>query len=511
MSFGSSATAKGTNVLASKFSMLSGATLGNKSLYSYRGYNALAVQNNDDTVFVGPNNGNYTPALGSKITFSLQKTSQIIGKCWLEIPLSAGSTFGSLPNYGVFNPAAAWTTPGPLAGNWPQAEYVKNVGDLIVNNHVIVYGTTNLQYIPGIFHAIKRRVACNDVNIEGTNAMVLGALPPSGRTTALPPNTADPASQASTEAVLINAFYQGVTLYVPCEEYFWTKNRDEFHMTEAYALDLQIQMQLANLADIVCTRTRNSSVLNVLPAVTNVILRYEEITVSAAEKQNKLALYATPEGQVQHFLDLELVTQQFIRGTGVRAPGSALSAQPVLSQQIDLSGLRMDIGCMYFTIHRWSNSSAATDFPLENGVLSTGYAGSPLESNAEIPSLLFEGSGTQTSGFATLVPCINFRHLAGTVSLDAAPFGDFWDRAMIRKKYFPDAQVGDFIYIKSPALFPVDSKNATGHISPSTTGNMKLELNVNNPGSTIVYLVSVFSNCHNLMQSRTGGLGKALL
>lgn len=500
-------------MLASKYSMLSGATLGNKSLYSYRGYNALAVQNNDDTVFVGPSNGNYTPALGQKVVFPLQKTSQIIGRCWVETTLSAGTTaaIAGPPAYAVFNPAAAWVTPGAVAANWPVAEYNKNAGDLLVDNHVIIYGTTNLQYIPGLFHAVKRRVACNDVNIEGTNAMVLGNLPPSGRLVALAGNTADPASQASPEAVLVNAFYQGVTLYSPCEEYFWTKNRDEFHMTEAYALDLQIQLQLATLGQLVSTLTRNSSLITLAPAVTNIQLRYEEITVSAAEKQNKLALYAQPEGQVQHFLDLELVTQQFIQGTGVRAPGSALTAQPELSALIDLSGLRMDIACLYIVVHRWSNSSAAASFPTENGVMQPGFAGSPTESNSAVPSLIFEGSATQTAGFSTLVPVIRYRHLAGTVALDAAPIGDFWNRAMMRKKYFPDAQLGEAIYIKSPALFPLDSKNATGHISPATTGNMKLEVVVNNPGNTISYLVSVFSNCHNLMQSRTGGLGKALM
>lgn len=504
MSFGASATTKGTNALASRYSMLGPAVLGNKSLYSYRGYQAIAVQNNDDTVNIGPSNGNYQPALGTKVTFPLQKTSQIVGKCWAQIDLSPGTTANG------FNPALPWVTPG-VGQNWPQAELVKNVGDLIVSNHVIIYGTTNLQYIPGLFHAVKRRIACNDVNIEGTNAMVLGNLPPSGRTVALAAGTPDPASQSSTEAVLINAFYQGVRLYVPCEEYFWTKNKDENHMTEAYALDLQIQMQLANLGDFVNTSSRDISVIVTRPAISNIILRYEEITVSAAEKQNKLALYATPEGQVQHFQDLELVTQQFIAGTGARAPGTALSAQPPLTQLIDLSGLRMDIICLYVLVSRWSNTRPATDLPLENGTLSAGFAGSPMESNASIPSLLFEGSATQTAGFSTAIPVVQLQQFAGTVALDAAPIEDFWNRAMMRKKYFPDAQVGDYIYIRSPALFPVDAKNATGHLSPATTGNMKLGVTVNNPGAGITYIVNIFSNAHNLMQSRTGGLGKALL
>lgn len=396
------------------------------------------------------------------------------------------------------------------------------MGDLVVANHNVVYGNVQLQYVPGIYHGVRRRICSNDVNIEGSNAMVLGALPPSG---AIVANTILPAvAQASTEAVLIDAFYSGCTLYVPCEEYFWTHCRDEMHMPEALALEQQIQMQLAAAGDIVCTGTRDVTAINALPTVSDIRLRYEEVTVSATEKENLLKLYATPEGMVQHFLDLELVTAQYIVGTGARAayvaatPATYLENQPALTANISLQSLRMDISDLIFVVSRWSNTASAETFPLENGVLNTGYAGSALESNRAVPSLLFEQGASlganaallQLQGFSVNVEVTSFSLLGGTVQLDSAVHSDFWNRTMERKSYFPDSQIAEPFYVRAFSQFPQDSKNSSGHISPSTVGNMNLQITLPNPGNTITYLVQVFSHCHNAMQTTNGGRGKVL-
>lgn len=518
-----SAVAGGPSKLAMMHSQFASLILGSKSLVAYTGFMACTPLQKDDTLAVLTNNGIVTPALGSKVQFNQPKQSTLIGKTWIEIKLTQGLTGASAdPNrtLNAFNPAAAWALPtvGAGASNWPRAAYVKNVGDLIVGNHNIVYGNVQLQYIPGIYHAIRRIISTVDVNIEGTNAMVLGALPPSGARVA---NTIVPAvAQQSTEAVLIDAFYNplGVTLYVPCEEYFWTHRRDEMHMPESLALEQQIQLTLAQLGDIVVTDTRNDTIITQRPTIESIQMRYEEVTVSATEKENLLKLYATPEGLVQHFLDLELVSQQFVVGTNTRAPGSALGAQPNLIVPISLQSLRMDISDLIIVVQRYSNSSPAQDFPEENGVVGTPFAGSPLESNREVPSLLFEqgpsadpnAAAFQLQGFSTLIELDWFSIKGGTVQLDSAVHTDFWNRSMERKTYFPDARFSEPFYVRSWSQFPLDTKNSSGHISPSTVGNMGVDLQLKNPGNTIRYLVSVFSHCHNAIQTCNGGRGKVL-
>lgn len=507
--------------MAMMFSQFSSMTLGSRSLQAYTGSQACTPAQKDDTLQILTNNGIVTPLLGSKIQFNLPKQSTIIGKVWIEFTLSAGETAATTaaPFKEAFDVTSAWTLPTAAApgGNWPRAEYVKNVGDVIVNNHNLVYGNVQLQYIPGAYHAFRRRICCNDVNIEGTNAMVLGALPPSGSVT---PGAIVPAVAAqSTEAILVDAFYRGGKIYTPCEEYFWTHRRDEYHMPEALALEQQVQLQLAQLGDFVCTDSRNGSVatITVAPLIQDVRLRYEEITVSATEKENLLKMYATPEGLVQHFLDLELVGQQFIVGTGNRqltATPEILSSQADLVVPLSLQSLRMDISDLIIVVNRYSNTAAADLYPTENAVLGVQFSGSINESNIQ-PSLLFEqgvaGDATlQLQGFSTLIPVRSFRILGGTVQLDSSVHTDFWNRAVERKLYFPDSQIAEPIYVRSWSSFPQDSKNSSGHISPSVVGNMGCELVVANPGNTITYIVSFFSKCHNGIQTVRGGRGKLL-
>lgn len=500
-------------VISAKASTMSSFIMGNKSVFQPTGHAATSPVYLDETLRIQTANGVTTPVLGSKISYNLPKNSTLIYKSWHEFRLSGAAT--RIGAAGAANPimrgstvtvpvdaspqqnlydGTAWVA--PIAGvyaagtRWPQAEYVKNVGDLIVRNHTIIYGNTQLQYIPGLFHPMFRRVCCNDVNIEATNAMVLGNLPPSGNATAGVVTSAD--AQASTEGVLINAFYEGCTLYTPCEEYYFTHNKDEAHMPEAYALELQVQAQLATLGELVNTITRDSTSILVAPTVLDCALRYQEITLSAAEKENRLRLYSTPEGLVNHILDLEWVEGIEIVGT---AAGGFIDAV------LPLQSLRKDMAELIFMFNRASAGVGAA----AQGTIQP-YAGSVLESSTQ-PSLLFEGQGaTQAQGFSSLIPIDNFQIYAANNSLTSGVVEDFWNRAMIRKFYHPDSQISDPIYVASFSLYPQDYKNATGHMSPSVLGNLQLRVRVANPGAGVRYLMRFANHCHNALQSCRGAI-----
>lgn len=492
--------------IGAKASQLAGAILGKNSLYQSKGYTALTPFFQDDTLEILSANGVTTPALGSTVQFNLPKNSTLIGKAYVEITLSAGSATSNAgagePNAITFNPDVAYN----VATNFPIAEYNKNVGDIIVDNHTLIYGNTNLQNWDGKFSALWRRVVRNDVNIEATNAQVLGSLSPGG----------DPTT--GSERVLVDAYYRGVTLQVPLDELFFAHNKDEFWMPEAYALEGQLNHRLAALGDIVSTISRTGAVIaaNQRPTITDIKLKYVEVTVSAAEKDNLLKLYRTPEGKVQHWYDLEFQKNMLIQGTGVRAPYVAatpsthLANQPLQKHVLQLNNLRMDMAELVFSVHRVANRSADTVFPLENGlILDAGYAGSYMEGDTT-PSITFLAATTTNQGYSTLIDVSSINVTAAGKSLYSSAHSGFWNRTHVRKSYHPDAQIVGAVYVVPFSLFPEDRKNATGHMSASVLGALQLEIELPNPGNTIDYEVTLHSKSHNLMQSRAGSVGKAL-
>lgn len=476
--------------ISAQASQLGHALNGNVSLYAPRGSTAVTPTFTDQTVSIAPANGNTSPAFGSKVVFNLPKNSTLISQCWIRSTLSPGQT----------NPAYTPPLNGAAEVGTPQAEYVKNLGDFLYQNHSVQYGNSQLQNFDGAFVALFRRLIRNDVNIEGTNAMILGNLPPS-------------TSVTGPEQVLVDAFYNGVTVYTPLEELFFAKNLDEAWMTEAYALEGQIISQLADLSSIVVTKTRSNSVLAVLPALSNVNLVYIEITLSAAEKDNRLKHYRTPEGLVNTWMDLEyqkgvVLTSSYARPGG--APGPVLALSPLVTRVIQLNNLRMDMAELVFCIRRLTNSNAATVYPDENGTLQP-WSGSPMEgSNGLNGSRLSPINGVANTGFATLIDIQSFALKAGQKLLYAETIDSFWNRAQMRKSYHKDAQIVGAIYCIPFARFPEDCKNATGFLSASTLGVLTLEVTYRDPGNNITYQFDLWDRCYNLMQSRGGGIVAAL-
>jgi hypothetical protein len=487
--------------LPAMYSQLASAIIGSRSLYEPRGNQALAPAQEDDTLILMPANGVTTPALTSNVQINLSKQSTLIGKCWLEVTLTAGTTTPA------FNPNLVYNS----STNYPSAELVKNVGDLIVNNHQLVYGNAILQNTPGRFNPLFRRLCCNDVNIEGTNAEVLGGLPPGGN------------YNTGTERVLVDAYYRGVTLDCPLDELFFASNRDEFWMPESLALEGQLILNLSSLGQIVCTNTFSAAAIVTAPTISNCFLRYCEITVSAAEKENRLKLYKTPQGLVTHFLDLELqVTNATLTGVAARAYQAPLSASPNLVWNVQLNNFRMDMAEIIFCIHRIANTSVNNGglspaggpggwYAGESGTITSGgYSGSYMESDGTQQSILWPAGTTNNPSFATMISVTNFQILSAGKTLYANPFTDLWNRATVRKLYHRDSQIADPVYCDPIAQFPEDRKNATGHLSASVLGQLYLQINLPDPGPYITYGIEVFSHSHNLMQSRAGGIAKAL-
>lgn len=473
---------------------MSRALLGKTSLVSPQGYQATTPLYFDNEGAVQQANGNPSPGLNTVVKFNIDKTSTLVHNVVLEITLSAGVTNPA------FNPDLAIGV-----GNLPRAEYVRNVGDLIGRQHQLIYGSSQLQTVEGRFHALFRHLCKNDVDIEGLNAMVLGNTPPGG----------------ASEQVLIDAFYRGVTLFCPLEELFFNSSLDQSWMPEAYALEGQIQTQLASLGQIVNTSTRDGSEITVAPAITNIRMRFTSITTSAAEKDNRLKLYRTPEGLVQRGWTVEHQQNLLIQGTGARAVfnpavrATFLDRQPLLrSGRLLLGNLRADIGEMLIVCHRIRATGTPADYPQENAVIDTDFSGSYMEDDFITPSLLVPDANAR-AGFSTMIEIVGAQVFTGQKPLFDQDIDGFWNRAYIRKFYHPNSHVRGAILSISFARYPEDRRNATGHISAAVAGQLGIELIVHNPGAgplgttPIQYHAAVHAHCYNFWQSRGGGIAAA--
>jgi len=394
--------------------------------------------------------------------------------------LSAGANDGYVPAVPAVIGATTQVAAVPAVGT-PTAAYCKNIGDVFWKTQILRYGSNVIQQFDTDIVPIFRRLCKNDVNIEDVNANVLGGLPPGG----------------AGEQVLIDAFYTGVKLRCPLEELFWQSNQDEYWMPESLALEGELI--LATRAPGQCIYTNDGAAPSTIPSFSGVQLRYQEITLSAAEKENRLKLYKSPEGHVIHFLDLE--QQPGYTANGTNAGG--LAATTPLGLVVPLSNFRMDMAEIIFCVRIATAAPTTSLSPTANlsGSL-TNYHGSRLESN---PAL----SIVTGDSVATVVPVVQFKlQAAGKDIFVYQP--DLWNRSHVRKYYHPDSQIADGYYCIPFARYPEDRKNATGHQSASVLGQLVLMIDVPNYGSTFTYQVDVWSHSHNLIQSRAGGIAKAL-
>lgn len=469
----------GAALLATKHSQLAGALIGDQSVYTPRGWQALTATHQDPTVAISTLDGSQG-RFGGQIRFALPKNSTLIGNLHWELVLSRGIT----------------RQPYTDQAARIRCEYVKNVGDLLLDNVVFRYGNNILQNWTGEFQALWRRLSVHDVNLEGTNANVLGGLPPGGVTELVLEDacTVQVASGGGAGPFALPAV-TNITLNIPIEEWFATAggNRDTLWFPESLALEGELLINLPTLARI-CVSTAGADPFSgvvalaagvpaVYPTVVSSRLRYEEITLTAAEKENRLRLYSTPEGCVQHFLDLE------------RQPSFTLASVNVLNTALQavvaLDAFRMDMAEIIFCVRR-STGTIGVDVD---------WAGSPLESSTAV-------SNITGASIACMVPITDFRLTAGGKDVFVAQ-PDQFNRTVVRKRYHPDSQIADPIYVIPLALFPEDRKNATGHQSASALGPLKLIINFPDVAFVGNYRVDVWAHSHNIMQSRQGGITKA--
>ena len=438
----------GQNTLvAAKQSQLAPVLVGKHSFFTPRGWEACQVFHVDENVPVQALDG--VPSFGSQVRFRVNKNKTLIAKPLLETVLSAATLD---------------------AGR--SAAYVKNLGDQILAQVQIRYGTNVLQSYPGEFQYIWRRLSRNDVLIEGVNAQVLGGLPVGG------------ASETSRETALTT----GLTLYSPLEECYWHWNKDEHWMPEAHAQELEVIITLAPLSQLVYSDNGADPFIGVgvSPAITSCRLISREITLSAMEKRDRLARYETPDGVVVKFLDLERQENFRLEGTG--AGGSA-------TYTIPLNNIRMDMAEMIFLVREDSM-----------------VAGEPGARNPWASDALESGSATSTvtgASIQTVVGITSFRLLSNGQEVHRS-ISDLYNRSEVRPNYHPEAQIGDFFYTLPFALYPEDRKNVTGHLPASNLGNLELEITLPSFDAADPKRVDVYVHSHNLIQHRDGNAVRVL-
>lgn len=482
--------------IAAQYSQLSQVVLGHNSVYMPKGGQALTPTARDDTTYIAPANGVQTPAwvANNKIIYSLPKTATLIGKCWHEITLSAGQTNVAYTPPAPANPVAG--TAAAAAVNTPTAEYVKNIGDLICSYIILRYGTTPLQQYTSNMVVAQRMLEKNNINIEDINVEVLGNLAPGG----------------NSEQTLIDAFYRGVTLRHPLDELWFTQSQDRHWMPESLALEGTLEFTLRDPQYLIITSTGSNSVLTggaaAMPTITNCVLRYQQVTLSAAEKMNRLAIYKSPEGMVNLFEDTEdQLAYQYV------VPG-VLTASQLITLNVPLSNFRMDSKEIIFYVRVATNTgNYAAPYGTFSGNLQ-GYQGSHMESDRLTPSLLVTANGSNIIG--TMLPILQYKLVSNGKDLcNYQP--ELLNRTYQRKQYHPDAEVGSYVYCHEFAIYPEDTRNATGHISTSTLGNLTLVIQLNTPAliagsaaGSLTLQVDAHSKAYNLMQSRGGSIAKAL-
>lgn len=478
--------------ISTQMSQLSSILLGTKSVYQPKGSSALTPTFRNESNYLAPVNGVINPpyTTGYKVVYALPKSSTLIGKMWSEITLAPAQTN---PNYYPPIPANPLTDPqtaATLAVGTPQAEYVKNVGDLVFEQIILRYGSTVLQQYDSEAQVFYRQMTRNNVNIEYINVEVLGGLPPGG----------------NTEQTLIDALYNGIRLRQPVEHLWFVQQRDQNWMPESLALEGQLEFTLRALGQLIVTRTGDDTVFSgtplegdpaVLPAITDLRLRYQEITLSASEKENRLRFYKAPEGLVNLMYDIE--TQKGFRQRGTAGGG-------LMVMNVPLTNFRLDMKEVIFTVRIAEDTGSVSLAGYVYNADLRDWRGSRCEANVTTPSLLGGGGGHLGVAWPGVV---EWKMTAGGKDM-INPLPELYTRCHVRKEYHPDAQTSGAVYHLPFALFPEDSRNGTGHASASVLGNLALVIVVTNPGAHIVLQVDVWSFGYNVNQSRAGGIAKAL-
>lgn len=450
--------------ISTKFGQLAPLLVGQASLFKPRGWNKTNVHVIDDSATYTPV-GNNVAQFSGTARFVIPKRATLVGPLALEIDINAGT----------------------FAGGANDGAYVNCLGDQILNTVTVRYGAHILQSYPGEWQQVWRRITKHSNHEEGRNALVLGNLPPS---------VAVPGPEDDRRQAIINPQGTGVgtgilALVCPLDEIFFTFYMDQYWMPEAYAAELEIEIQLAALARIVYSDDGNNPFGGAVgaPTINALRLRPREVILPAPEKLARLQEYESERGHLLKFLDLEHQRRVAITGTGT---GVAREFR------VRLDNIRLDISELVFMVRLGTDGLVNT-----NPGVDKDWAGDPLESDTAI--------STVTGASVACITAINSFRLEANGKRLYDDMNDLINRAWVRPMYHPDAQIRDNIYVIPFAAIPEDRKNATGFTNASNLGNLELVLNITDWAAAAGdRLVDVFALSHNIIQSRRGDCVKSL-
>jgi hypothetical protein len=401
--------------------------------------NIFAIDNLSNTTAISGTQVNF----GGIDRFRLRKRGGRIHKLLLKIDISAGVV---------------------AAGN--EAAFADDLGALIIANARLEYGSKTLQEYQGEPVKAYWRLMQHDVFREPYAALAWALMPP-GVTGGY-----EATRQANTAAAF--------SVYVPLD-WFWSTRFEDYAQTpESLASELELVIQYQALARLVYARvtatglTPVASPFTTAPAITATTLYTQLIHTPVPEKNLHLSIFESPQGKIDHILDLEPQTNIAV-------------AAAAGTYRVKLDNFRLD--------------SQFIMFYMRSSLINTDWAIDRMQS--DVTATILTGGGS----VAALQTITSFRLLAnGNTIVDSQT--DVFNRAWLRKNYFPGSQIAEPIYFVPFGVQLRDAKNVHGFQNLANLGNIELELVV--PVRSQASVLDVYNVCHNIIQSKEGDIIKAL-
>lgn len=254
------------------------------------------------------------------------------------------------------------------------------------------------------------------------------------------------------------------------------KSPGESYVPEAYANFLTVEVVFKPSSLWIETDDGNAPLT--APEITDIriLTAYYESRIEVKGREIQRRNHS--EGIIQKFIDIQPQLETFLR------PVAALNVAD--EHRVQLSNFTMDVQYILF-------------FVSAGNYYRTAYGNKPYDS-------------TPTG---SMLRVLNFDINSGAQKLKETDT-DLLNRIRTRRIYFPNCQVGDFIYIIPFADDPTDKVNATGHHNLATRHNITLRLSIvhpedaANPGNPAPVYFNAYAFTHNGMHSANGSIKKLL-
>lgn len=269
------------------------------------------------------------------------------------------------------------------------------------------------------------------------------------------------------------------SVYVPLDWLWSTRFEDYAQTPESLASELELVIQYRALNQLIYGRITASGLTTVTPfttapAITGTTLYTQLIFTPVPEKNLHLSIFESEQGKIDHILDFESQTNIDI-------------AAAAGTYRVKLDNLRLD--------------SQMIIFFMRSSLINTPYAVDRMQS--DVTATILTGGGS----VAAMQTITSFRLLAnGNTIVDSQT--DVFNRAYMRKNYFPGSQVAEPIYFIPFSWNTKDAKNVSGFQNLANLGNIELEIVV--PVRSQASILDVYSVAHNIVQSKKGDIIKAL-